>query len=177
MDKKEYKHQWYAKNKEKILEKRKNYYQTHKSERSNYYKNTPYGRALYLIGAYKKEDRNHSRGECDLTAQWVIDNIFSKPCAHCGKEGWRIIGCNRLDNSKPHTMDNVEPCCVECNWKEFGKSKSKKIYQYTLDGKLVKIWKSSAECCRNGYERSNVNACCNGKRQKHKGYRWSYQPL
>lgn len=25
------------------------------------------------------------------------------------------MDCNRIDNSKPHTKDNVEPCCKSCN--------------------------------------------------------------
>ena len=72
-------------------------------------------RAVYLLSNYKRNDKRHNRGEGDLTSQWIIENIFTKPCVHCGKEGWQIIGCNRLDNSKPHTMDNVEPCCMDCN--------------------------------------------------------------
>lgn len=51
----------------------------------------------------------------------------------------------------------------------------KKVYQYTLDGQLVKIWESTAECTRNGYY--HVCDCCNGKRTQNKGYRWSYEPL
>ena len=25
------------------------------------------------------------------------------------------IGCDRVDNSKGHTKDNVVPCCITCN--------------------------------------------------------------
>ena len=81
------------------------------------YNKTPKGRAVYLLNRYKSSDKEHNRGESDLTSQWIVENIFSKPCAHCGETDWRKIGCNRLDNSKPHTMDNVEPCCGECNRK------------------------------------------------------------
>lgn len=75
----------------------------------------PLYRAKGLLCNYNKMDVENGRGKGDLTAQWIIDNIFSKPCTHCGKSGWDVIGCNRLDNSKPHTMDNVEPCCSDCN--------------------------------------------------------------
>lgn len=175
MNDKEYKHQWYLKNKNRLSEKAKNYYKTNKEKVSDYYKNTPYGRALYLISGYKREDKKYNRGESDLTADWIVENIFSQPCAHCGRTGWKIIGCNRLDNSKPHTMNNVEPCCVKCNWKEAGKYKAKPVYQYTIDGELVKIWESSTECARNGF--LNAGNCCRGKRKTCKGYRWSYEPL
>lgn len=112
------------------------------------WQNTPYGRANHLLNSYRQSDRKADRGECNLTTNWILENIFNKPCAHCGKIGWDVIGCNRLDNSKPHTMDNVEPCCWECNHSLLRKPKKKKkkkgkyyhkLYQYTLDGKLVGV--------------------------------------
>lgn len=81
------------------------------------YNKTPKGRAIYLLNRYKSSDKEHNRGESDLTAQWIVDNIFTKSCVHCGETDWTKIGCNRLDNSKPHTIDNVEPCCGKCNRK------------------------------------------------------------
>lgn len=77
----------------------------------------PTYRAKHLLCNYNTMDRNNGLGKGDLTAQWIIDNIFSQPCVHCGKTGWENVGCNRLDNTKPHTMNNVEPCCGECNTK------------------------------------------------------------
>ena len=54
----------------------------------------------------------------------------------------------------------------------------KKVYQYTLDGQLVNVFKSLVECRENGYCDSNVSECCRGRRYKtHKGFRWSYMPL
>lgn len=140
------------------------------------YRNTVLGRANKMIHAYNHIDLKCGRGECDLTAKWVIDNILSKPCAHCGETDWHKIGCNRLDNSKPHTMDNVEPCCRECNLRLVGKE-TKKVYQYSMDGILVKVWKSSSECGKNGFSQGSISQCCNGKLKKHKGYKWSYEPM
>jgi len=101
--KKEWSKAYAQKNKEKIKEYR------------SLWRKTQYGRASMLLYGYRQKDKDKNRGQCTLTAQWIVDNIFSKPCAHCGETDWRKIGCNRLDNSKPHTEDNVEPCCIECN--------------------------------------------------------------
>lgn len=109
---------WYHSNVEKAREIARMKYELNKErekERHKTYTKTPMGRASYLRAAYIREDRKYERGECDLTAKWIVDNIFSKPCTHCGESDWTKIGCNRLDNSKPHTMDNVEPCCWKCN--------------------------------------------------------------
>ena len=132
-------------------------------------------RANQLLQAYNKEDLKRRGYKGDLTAQWIVENIFSQPCAHCGKTGWNIIGCNRIDNDKPHTKDNVEPSCKDCNTKMWIKESSKKVYQYTLDGELIKIWDSTAECGRNGFCQSHVGACCRGERKTHKGFIWIYE--
>ena len=98
----------------------KQYQQEHKEELAEYikqYNKTPIGRAYCLLRAYRQSDKIAGRGECTLTAKWIVENIFTQPCAHCGETDWRKIGCNRLDNSLPHTPDNVEPCCFKCNMK------------------------------------------------------------
>ena len=107
---KEYNKQWYQDNRERELERKKEYY------------NTPMGRAVNLVQGYKQSDKKANRGECTLTAKWVVDNIFSKPCRYCGVTGWEVIGCDRIDNDLPHTPDNVVPCCEECNTKRGTKS-------------------------------------------------------
>ena len=141
---------------------------------------TPLGRATHLLDMYKISDRKMDRGDGDLTPEWIVEHIFSQPCTHCGKTGWKVIGCNRLDNSKPHTKDNVEPCCGECNKKLHGieiKGKGKRLYQYTLDGELVKIWDCLSDASKEGFDISNISACCHGRLKQYKGYRWSYEPL
>ena len=156
-------------------------------------KNPIKARAVDLVAAYNKADIKMGRGKGDLTGQWVVENIFTKPCAHCGKTGWKIIGCNRLDNSKPHTMDNVEPCCRQCNANLRGidttKEQSITVYQYTLDGILVAIWKNAYEAAKTlNFSQRGIWCCCNGgyfdktrnkwhKSETYKGYKWSYMPL
>ena len=139
------------------------------------WQHTPYGRANHLLNSYRQSDKKANRGKCNLTTAWILENIFTKPCVHCGKEGWDVIGCNRLDNSKPHTMDNVEPCCKECNTDMWVNEVSKEVHQYTLDGELAKTWYSVADALRNGY--CNISRCCCGKSKTANGYRWSYTPL
>lgn len=118
MDRKEYMKEYYSKNKEKFkayyLKRRKSKRKTKKEYDYKYY-STQKGRATKLLYMYNQSDIRKNRGKGDLTPEWIVENIFSKPCVHCGETDWHKIGCNRLDNSKPHTMDNVEPCCGHCN--------------------------------------------------------------
>lgn len=170
--------EWYWNNVEKRKEYNKSWREKNKEynrERQKAYLNTKMGRAVSLVSKYKTEDRNNGRGECTLTAKWVSDNILSKPCAHCGESDWHKIGCNRLDNTKPHTKDNVEPCCFHCNTVEHSKETSISVDQISpVDGEVVKTWESLNKAQRNGYWKSNIRNCCNGKQTTHKGYLWKY---
>lgn len=65
-----------------------------------------------MISAYRIKDKNKDM-QNDLTRNFFEDNIISKPCSYCGSE--ENVGCDRIDNSKGHTMDNVIPCCYICN--------------------------------------------------------------
>ena len=132
-EKKELARKYYQKNREKLLAKQNKYYRNNKDIHKKYYSRNkeriieyqneyqkeydkkPMSRANSLLSAYKRADKINNRGEVDFDARWIVENIFSKPCAHCGETDWHKLGCNRLDNSKPHTKDNVEPCCGKCN--------------------------------------------------------------
>lgn len=124
---KEYQKQYRQDNKEHIKQYRednkeyfKQYRQDNKEhikEHQKQYRQTPIGRAVYLINGYQRNDKRHNRGECTLTPEWIIENIFTQPCHYCGEEGWEIMGCDRVNNDLPHTPDNVVPCCDKCNKK------------------------------------------------------------
>lgn len=150
MDKKEIDKIYYLKNREKILERRKQKYQENKEKELAYskkyveehkekikdylkqyqitnndklkqYKKEYYsrmiGRAIRLASHYRREDLKHGRGESTLTPEWIVENIFTSKCYYCGETDWTKLGCDRIDNDKPHTPDNVVPCCAECNRK------------------------------------------------------------
>lgn len=61
--------------------------------------------------AVKDDNREYQN---DLEYDWFYDNIFTKPCVYCGTTT-ELIGADRIDNSKGHTMDNVVPSCGLCN--------------------------------------------------------------
>lgn len=169
------KNEWYQKNKESVLKKQK------------CYRKTPMGRACHLISGYAVQDKRKGfEKSIDFDAKWIVDNIFSKPCPYCGETDWRKLGCNRINEDLPHTKDNVEPCCYDCNTK---KLRMRKVYQYTLEGVLVKVWESLKEIRENkNYSYSSIQECLRGKRysslrkkwyevKKANGYIWSYKPL
>lgn len=54
------------------------------------------------------------------------------------------------------------------------KSNSIKVIQLSKNDEIVKIWESTSECGRNGFNQGNVSECCQGKRKTHKGFKWKY---
>lgn len=65
-----------------------------------------------MLSSYKHKDGRRNM-VFDLDAEWFKENIIYKSCYYCGDTA--NIGCDRIDNNKGHTKDNVIPCCVVCN--------------------------------------------------------------
>lgn len=90
---------------------------------------------------------------------------------------------HKNENKHQNNVENLEWCSPKYNMnygtaRERTSEKQRKIvYQYTLDGKLVKIWNGVNQCKYFGFEPSSISQCCNGIRKKHKGHIWSYKPL
>lgn len=99
------------------------YEEARKGKRNDYYRerrlklyDTKEGRAYDLAKAYKKQDAEKGFDTSNnITAQWIIDNIFTQKCIYCGDNDWQRLGADRIDNSKPHTPDNVVCACGLCN--------------------------------------------------------------
>lgn len=49
------------------------------------------------------------------------------------------------------------------------------VLQYTLNGELIKKWKSAREACMElGLYPSNISKCCKGILKQTGGYKWKY---
>lgn len=135
---KEYHRKYYQLNKEHLKELHKEYLETEKGKEARKKASQTYDskhkleknqkqrtlnatdklyRASHQVRLYKFLDkRNGFDDVVDFDGEWMVENIYTV-CPYCGETDWRKLGCNRLDNSKPHTKDNVEPCCKKCNSK------------------------------------------------------------
>lgn len=71
-------------------------------------------KASKMISSYKHKDKTAGfENICDITIEWMIDNIITKPYIYCGDT--KRVGCDRINNDLGHNMDNVVPCCYDCN--------------------------------------------------------------
>lgn len=159
-------------NKEKRSEYNKKYYREHKeselkriTEYNKEYSKTQMGRAQNQIQTYKLMDEKNGFGKdkIDFNARWIVENIYTKPCPHCGETDWHKLGCNRLDNSKPHTIDNVEPCCFHCNCTLNGKEQSERISQWAVENLKRKERPEISERLK-GKKRPDISSALTGRK-------------
>ena len=131
-----------------------------------------YGKNGYLTVILCKNGKKTRFLVHRLVAKAFIENSYNLPQV------------NHKDEDKTNNkVENLEWCTDDYN-RHYGtaikrsvEKRSKKVYQYDLQGNLIKIWISTNEAGRNGYEAKNISACCLGKRKTHKGYIWSYTEL
>lgn len=57
-----------------------------------------------------------------------------------------------------------------------GKLFAKTVYQYSLNGELIKVWNCAREAERQ-LKIKHVSECCRGERKTIGGFVWSYSPL
>lgn len=53
----------------------------------------------------------------------------------------------------------------------------RKVYQYTLNGELVREYYPLISVEDFGFKYQSVIRCCSGKRNTYNGFKWSYEPL
>lgn len=58
---------------------------------------------------------------------------------------------------------------------KIGDAHARQVDQFTLDGRLVKTWKSMREAGDHGFKSSCVSSCCRGKQKTYKGFVWRYK--
>lgn len=81
------------------------------------YNKTKKGRAIYIANRYSQGDKKRGFDiSKNIDGKWIIENIFSgQKCIYCGDQDWTHLGCDRIDNSKPHTPENIVCACFVCN--------------------------------------------------------------
>ena len=137
-----------------------------------------YGKDGYLTVNLCKNGKRTNFCVHRLVAEVFISNPNNLPCV------------NHKDEVKTNNYPyNLEYCTYKYNTNYGTRNKrtsiklinredlSKKVYQYDMQGNLIKEWSSVAEASRNGFDKANVSKCWLGKYKTHKGYIWSYTEI
>lgn len=98
----------------------------------------------------------------DLVAQAFIPNPNNYTTVHHKNE-------DKTDNRVENLM-----------WMDFGEHTAMhhnmRVDQIDcITGEVLHQWESATEAAKQlGFSQAHISQCCNGKRNKHKGYKWSY---
>ena len=95
--------------------------------------------------------------------------VFLNKDGSVDKEKSNLEWKNHRDNCN-HGTRNERIAKAQTNGKQ-----SKRVLQLSLDGDLIRVWESTQECGRNGFDQGHVAACCRGELKTHKGFRWEYE--
>ena len=108
----------YCKNKRKKAKAAWNKENKEKMARYNqeYYRTIP-GMASRRRSHYLADDKEKGFDTAQtITAEWIAENILTASCIYCHDNEPYHLGCDRIDESKGHTPDNVVCACPICNW-------------------------------------------------------------
>ena len=116
----EYNKRWQENNRERLNEYHRNYQAKHREEqrqRMNDYHQTKEGRATNLLAAYVQMDLERRGVRPVLTQADIMRMCFSddSKCVYCGETDWTKLGLDRIDNDRPHDVNNVLCSCHDCN--------------------------------------------------------------
>lgn len=131
-------------------------------------KRTPNGVITTLFISMKRRSKQRKHAPPKFTkvqlTKWLYDNGFQKlydDWVNSGYNRWKKPSCDRLDDSKGYSFDNMRLVTWkenhDKNKKELEKKSRKAIQQVDLDGTVTKEWESIAQARRElGFEVKNA---------------------
>ena len=141
-----------------------------------------------IIKQHKRKDKNGFRMVVCLSKlgkqkQYYVSRlIYSSFYGHIPK-GMQV---NHIDENTENNAIwnlNLMTPSENVNWgtrnERVAKKKAKSVYQYSLEGNLIKIWKSTRQIEKElGYKHQSIGKCCNETARYNTayGYKWSYSP-
>ena len=151
---------------------------------------TPSDNGGYLRVGFRKNGETKKCLVHRLIAETFLENPERKPCINHKIEGKKGKKINMVIFNEDGSVDKEKTTIEWATYEENNNyatrneriakahtngKKSKKVLQLSLSGELIREWKSTQECGRNGFNQSAVCLCCQGKKPQYKGFRWEYK--
>ena len=135
----DYNRKWRQTHREKHNENCRKWQSKHREtqqKRVNDYHETKQGRAVNLLTSYRQFDARRFNVYPKLTKEDIIRICFSEDsrCVWCSESSWKKLGLDRIDNEKPHDVDNCVCSCHDCNVRRHRKS-----FDEWIDSRLTTI--------------------------------------
>lgn len=129
------------------------------------------GKNVYYKVKLCKDSERHDCFVHRLVAQAFIPNTDNLPQVN-----------HKDENGFNNHVDNLEWCTQSYNYnygtriQRIAEKRSKSVFQYSTDDKLIKEWPSTMEIQRQtGYSFSHIAKCCRGEQKTSYGFIWRYK--
>lgn len=174
-------HEWYLKNRDRILESRKKYREENKEkikqQQIEYYEKFPWAKSL-SEAKQRCTNPNNNRyeyyGDKGIEFHLTFDDgefMWFRDKAYLMK--WPTI--DRKDKNKHYILNN---CQFIEHFINTGKDRHKPILQYDLDGKFIKEWESATEAQKKlKISNKAIFNCLKGKCKTSGGFIWKYKEM
>jgi group I intron endonuclease len=154
-----------------ILDEKEIYWGKYYDVLSNKHLNNRLGRGF---GSYDSDETKLKKQQCHKgrSNYWLKGKSLSKD--HCEK-----ISLSKTGTKQNRTKTRIDKGISKINHVEaIIKAKSKPVIQYDLNYIFIKEWNSGKEAAMIlNLTQPNINACCNGKLSKYKGFIWEYKTI
>lgn len=145
--------------------------------------------SIYCTQKFSSKKRGHLKPNYSLSElrEWIFhQDIFHKlydEWVESGYDKWKRPSCDRIDDYKPYSLDNLRVVSWMDNWTKssddrvngVNKKGFKPVSQYSIDGNIIKVFSSATQAEREtGILRPNIYKCCSGKRKYAGGFIWKY---
>ena len=160
--------------------------------KSRDYRRTKIGLAYKMYSRQICNSKQRGHQPPTHTKKEFIDWIFSKPEYHTLHAEWvksnydksKVPSCDRLDDYKTYSFDNIRIVTWEENSKSYDHDKrtgknnkeNSSVFQYSLSGEFIQEFHSRREAHRaTGIHVTSIGACANGKVKTAGGFVWRNQ--
>jgi len=155
------------------------------------FKKTKDGLVSKILGQQHTSSRYRGHAKPDYNIAELREWMYSQPHFDELYDNWVASGykkdlipsCDRLDDYKPYTLDNLQLI----TWKEnnakshidmrngLNNKQSKAVNQLDMDGSFIKRHYSQSSAFRlTGIRGGNICSCCRGDRSHAGGFKWAY---
>ena len=159
--------------------------------RSKIYKRSKHGLIVHIYGNQRSRSRNRKHPPPSYTGKELIawfnkhpdfDMLFLN-WENSGWDRWSRPSCDRIDDYKPYTLDNIRLVTWRENMERahldikngINNKVNKAVVQSKLDGTFVRDWYSIRQAEREeGFNHGAISQCCLGRAKSAGGFKWSY---
>lgn len=115
-------------------------------------------------------------------AQYTLDGVFIRAWSSI-TEAEKMLGIQSISQN----LVGKSKYAGDFQWKYYENEdpippvqrKERTVYQFDMQGNLVKVWKSASDAARTfpnyGSARTTIHECCRGERKQGFGYYWSFK--